>query len=132
VIDRDRAACIGSRAPGEQWRRLLPLVMLTVVVLIWSSNNIASKLVLRETSPGLLTLVRFTLTTVLFHLPAFLLIRPIPPLAWFPLWKPTACDSTGKRLAPESVYRGALAIRQPTETVGEQPASHRDDPAVPR
>src|SRR4051812_21398708 len=56
-------------------RSAFPLVMLTLVVLIWSSNNIATKLVMRETSPGLLTLVRFTLTTVLFHLPAFLLIR---------------------------------------------------------
>src|SRR4051812_19122055 len=62
-------------ADTERWRAILPLAMLTVVVLIWSSNNIASKLVLRETSPGLLTLVRFTLTTVLFHLPAFLFIR---------------------------------------------------------
>ena len=63
------------RRPTERWRGALPLLMLTVVVMIWSSNNIATKLVLHETSPGLLTLVRFTLTTVLFHLPAFLLIR---------------------------------------------------------
>jgi drug/metabolite transporter (DMT)-like permease len=49
--------------------------MLTLVVMIWSSNNIATKLVLQETSPGLLTLVRFTLTTLLFHLPAFFVIR---------------------------------------------------------
>src|SRR4051794_9192579 len=56
-------------------RKLLPLAMLTVVVMIWSSNNIATKLVLHEMSTGLLTLVRFTLTTLLFHLPAFLLIR---------------------------------------------------------
>jgi drug/metabolite transporter (DMT)-like permease len=65
---------VSSVNPGR-WRSALPLAMLTVVVLIWSSNNIASKLVLRETSPGLLTLVRFTLTTVMFHLPAFLFIR---------------------------------------------------------
>jgi drug/metabolite transporter (DMT)-like permease len=51
--------------------------MLTLVVLIWSSNNIATKLVLRETTPGLLTMVRFTLTTALFYLPAFFLIRKI-------------------------------------------------------
>src|SRR4051812_7394284 len=73
-------------ADTERWRAILPLAMLTVVVLIWSSNNIASKLVLRETSPGLLTLVRFTLTTVLFHLPAFLLIRrygaPLQRVDW--------------------------------------------------
>ena len=60
---------------GERFRSALPLVMLTVVVLIWSSNNIATKLVLRETTPGLLTLVRFTLTTLIFYLPAFFLIR---------------------------------------------------------
>lgn len=64
-----------STPSSGRWRSALPLAMLTVVVLIWSSNNIASKLVLREMSPGLLTLVRFTLTTVLFHLPAFLFIR---------------------------------------------------------
>ncbi len=56
-------------------RSALPLVMLTLVVLIWSSNNIATKLVLQETSPALLTLVRFTLTTVLFYLPAFFVVR---------------------------------------------------------
>src|SRR5688572_12176658 len=60
---------------GARVRAALPLVMLTLVVMIWSSNNIATKLVLQETSPGLLTLVRFTLTTLVFHLPAFLLIR---------------------------------------------------------
>ena len=60
---------------GERTRVVLPLVLLTVVVMIWSSNNIATKLVLREMSPGLLTLVRFTLTTALFHLPAFFVIR---------------------------------------------------------
>jgi len=60
---------------AERFRAYLPLLMLTIVVMIWSSNNIATKLVMRETSPGLLTLVRFTLTTLLFHLPAFLLIR---------------------------------------------------------
>jgi drug/metabolite transporter (DMT)-like permease len=60
---------------GDRVRMALPLVILTVVVMIWSSNNIATKLVMRETSPGLLTLVRFTLTTLLFHLPAFFAIR---------------------------------------------------------
>jgi drug/metabolite transporter (DMT)-like permease len=60
---------------AERFRGYLPLLMLTIVVMIWSSNNIATKLVMREASPGLLTLVRFTLTTLLFYLPAFLLIR---------------------------------------------------------
>jgi drug/metabolite transporter (DMT)-like permease len=74
---------------GERARVVLPLAMLTVVVMIWSSNNIATKLVLREVSPGLLTLVRFTLTAVLFHLPAFLLIRrfgqPLSRADWIKL-----------------------------------------------
>jgi drug/metabolite transporter (DMT)-like permease len=60
--------------PGRL-RSALPLVMLTIVVLIWSSNNIATKLVLQESSPALLTLVRFTLTTVLFYVPAFFVVR---------------------------------------------------------
>ncbi|MCC7372627.1 MAG: DMT family transporter [Chloroflexi bacterium] len=60
-----------------QVRAAIPLVMLTLVVLIWSSNNIATKLVLRETSPGLLMLVRFTVTTLVCYVPAFLLIRKI-------------------------------------------------------
>jgi drug/metabolite transporter (DMT)-like permease len=71
---------------AERRRRLVPLAMLTVVVMIWSSNNIATKLVLHEMSTGLLTLVRFTLTTLLFHLPAFLLIRrfgaPVSQAVW--------------------------------------------------
>jgi drug/metabolite transporter (DMT)-like permease len=74
---------------AERRRAILPLVILTVVVLIWSSNNIATKLVLQETSPGLLTLVRFTLTTVLFHLPAFFVIRrfgqPLSRSEWIKL-----------------------------------------------
>ncbi|MGE3269306.1 MAG: DMT family transporter [Chloroflexota bacterium] len=65
------------RPDAARLRAILPLVMLTLVVLIWSSNNIATKLVLRETTPALLTLVRFTLTTVIFYLPAFFFIRKI-------------------------------------------------------
>jgi drug/metabolite transporter (DMT)-like permease len=67
-----RLVC-ADRRPGAAF----PLVILTLVVLIWSSNNIATKIVLEELSPGLLTLVRFTLTTVVFHLPTFLVIRRI-------------------------------------------------------
>src|SRR5215216_2545220 len=74
---------------ARRFRGALPLVILTVVVLIWSSNNIATKLVLRETTPGLLTLVRFTLTTLLFHLPVFVLIRrfgqPLSRAEWIKL-----------------------------------------------
>lgn len=64
-----RPTAVRSRA-----RTLLPLVMLTVVVFIWSSNNIASKLTLREMSPGLLVLVRYTVAVLIFHLPVFLLL----------------------------------------------------------
>jgi drug/metabolite transporter (DMT)-like permease len=68
---------------------MLPLVILTIVVLIWSSNNIATKLVLQEISPALLTLVRFTLTTIVFYLPAFLLIprlgQPLSRADWLRL-----------------------------------------------
>jgi drug/metabolite transporter (DMT)-like permease len=74
--------------------------MLTLVVMIWSSNNIATKLVMRETSPGLLTLVRFTLTTLLFHLPAFFLIRrfgqPLSRADWITL---TIASLTGYALS---------------------------------
>ena len=85
---------------GERPRAALPLLMLTLVVMIWSSNNIATKLVMRETSPGLLTLVRFTLTTLLFHLPAFLLIRrygqPLSRSDWITL---TIASLTGYALS---------------------------------
>jgi len=64
---------LGSRF--QRFQSSLPLVMLTLVVLIWSSNNIVTKLVLHDSTPALLTLVRFTLTTVLFYGPAFLVIR---------------------------------------------------------
>ncbi len=59
----------------QRFQGSLPLVMLTLVVLIWSSNNIVTKLVLQDSTPALLTLVRFTMTTVLFWGPAFLVIR---------------------------------------------------------
>ena len=53
---------------------MLPLVMLAVVVFIWSSNNIASKLSLRDMTPELLFLFRSTAAVLLFHLPVFLLL----------------------------------------------------------
>lgn len=49
--------------------------MLTLTVLIWASNNIATKLVLLEVSAPTLTVFRFTLTAVVIHLPTFLLFR---------------------------------------------------------
>jgi drug/metabolite transporter (DMT)-like permease len=65
-----------------RWRKALPLVMLTAVVMIWSSNNIATKLALLHIEPGALALVRFTTVALLFHLPTFLLVRRLGrPLA---------------------------------------------------
>jgi drug/metabolite transporter (DMT)-like permease len=46
---------------------------LGLVVLGWSGNAIVGKIVLAEASPVLVSLVRFTLTGLLFYLPIFLL-----------------------------------------------------------
>ena len=61
-------ATLPTRVPA--WP-LLPLGMLAVVVFLWSSNNIASKLMLRDMTPGLLYLVRSTIAVAIFHLPVF-------------------------------------------------------------
>ncbi len=64
---------------GPDRRALLPFGILLVVVLIWASNTIVSKIVLREVSPPLLALVRFSLAAVAFYLPIFLLMRRVAP-----------------------------------------------------
>ena len=56
-------------------RSWLPLLALLVTVIIWASNNIVTKLILREASPGLVALVRFTLAGLLFYLPVFLALH---------------------------------------------------------
>jgi drug/metabolite transporter (DMT)-like permease len=56
-------------------RSSLPLLALVVAVLIWASNNIVSKVLLREASPALVATVRFTLAGLLFFLPAFLALH---------------------------------------------------------
>ena len=43
-------------------------------MLIWSGNTVVSKLVMHEVSPEQLTLVRFSLGVLAFHLPIFLLL----------------------------------------------------------
>lgn len=67
-------------------RSLLPLLILALVVLIWASNTIVSKLALQEATPVLLALVRFSLAGIGFHLPAFLVMRrlgsPMKPQEW--------------------------------------------------
>jgi len=66
---------------GDERRRLIPHVMLFVVVLIWSSNTVVSKIILRDVSPSLLALVRMSLAILPFHLPILLLfMRKGPPL----------------------------------------------------
>ena len=62
-------------------RTWLPLLALLITVLIWASNNIVSKLILRETTPTLLALARFTAAAIAFHLPLYLVMRRLgPPL----------------------------------------------------
>lgn len=56
-------------------RSWLPLVGLTLTILIWSSNNIVGKLILREASPMMVALVRFTLAGFLFYGPVFLVLH---------------------------------------------------------
>ncbi|MCC6179682.1 MAG: DMT family transporter [Chloroflexi bacterium] len=53
-------------------RSWLPLLALTVTVIIWASNNVISKVILREASPGLVALMRFSLAGLLFYGPVFL------------------------------------------------------------
>lgn len=53
----------------------LPLVVMLLTVVVWSGNNIVSKIILREASPLLVALVRFSLAGLLFHLPAFLVLH---------------------------------------------------------
>ena len=56
-------------------RTWLPLLGLLITVLIWASNNIVSKIILREASPVLVATVRFTLAGLLFYLPVFLALH---------------------------------------------------------
>lgn len=60
---------------GTDRRAVLPLLLLLIVVFIWSSNTIVSKVALREASPALLALVRFSLAALLLHLPGLLIMR---------------------------------------------------------
>ena len=68
-----------AHSPGADRRALLPLFVLALVVLLWASNTIVSKLALREATPALLALTRFSLAAVGFYLPTFLLMRRLAP-----------------------------------------------------
>ena len=99
-------------------RTALPLVMLTLVVLIWSSNNIATKLVLRETTPALLTMVRFTLTTLLFYLPAFFFIRKMgqPMSRAVVCWRRVGSGAMAARDTPMRPRRVPTPVRSTRAT----------------
>jgi drug/metabolite transporter (DMT)-like permease len=56
-------------------RLWLPLAGLLFTVLIWSGNAIVSKVIMREASPVLVSLVRFQLVGALFYVPVFLLLH---------------------------------------------------------
>lgn len=56
-------------------RAWLPLLAMMLTVIIWASNNIVSKIILRETTPIMVALVRFTLAGLFFYLPVFLLLH---------------------------------------------------------
>jgi drug/metabolite transporter (DMT)-like permease len=60
---------------GGSRRHLLPHLLLFLTVLIWSGNTVISKLVMHEVPPEQLTLVRFSLGVLAFHLPLFLVLR---------------------------------------------------------
>lgn len=53
----------------------LPLIAMILTVIIWGSNNIVAKFIIREASPLLIALVRFSVAAVLFHLPVFLILH---------------------------------------------------------
>jgi drug/metabolite transporter (DMT)-like permease len=48
---------------------------LAITVVIWASNNIVAKIIMRETSPLMVALLRFTLAGLLFYLPVFLALH---------------------------------------------------------
>ncbi|MCC6175348.1 MAG: EamA family transporter [Chloroflexi bacterium] len=70
--------------PDERGRWWLPHLLLFVVVLIWSSNTVVSKLILRDVAPAPLALVRFSIAVLTFHVPIFVvLLRVNAPLKQF-------------------------------------------------
>ena len=61
-----------SPLPAAAW---LPLAGLALTIVIWSSNNIVGKLIMREASPMMVALLRFTLAGLFFYLPVFLVLH---------------------------------------------------------
>jgi drug/metabolite transporter (DMT)-like permease len=65
-----------SHSPtGRAW---LPLAGLALTVVIWSSNNIVGKVIMREASPLMVALLRFTFAGLFFYLPVFLALHRGP------------------------------------------------------
>lgn len=54
------------------------MVGLAWTILVWSSNNIVAKVIMREASPLMVALLRFTLAGMLFYLPVFLILHRGP------------------------------------------------------
>ena len=101
--------------PGDQRRRLLlPHLLLFVVVLIWSSNTVVSKIVLRDVSPSLLALVRISMAVLPFHLPILLIyLRKGPPLQR-PEWVRLASIGMIGAATSATVYTFALSMTPAT------------------
>lgn len=117
-------AAVSAAERGLPRRSLLPLVLLALVVFLWSSNNIASKLTLREMSPALMVLVRYTFAIVLFHLPVFIFllrtghrvsVADVRRLGWLGLLGPagsTTCFTLGISMVP-ATYAGLMLMTGP-------------------
>src|SRR2546423_7701869 len=56
-------------------RLWLPLAGLAITIVIWASNNIVAKIIMRESSPVMVALLRFTLAGLIFYLPVFVALH---------------------------------------------------------
>src|SRR5439155_15419805 len=61
--------------PLPRQRSWLPFAGLGLTILIWASNNVVAKVIMRESSPVMVALLRFTLAGLLFYLPVFLTLH---------------------------------------------------------
>ncbi len=100
--------------PGDQRRRLLPHVLLFIVVLIWSSNTVVSKIALRDASPALLALVRISLAVLLVHLPILLVFLRIGPALRRDEWLRLVSIGTIGAATSATIYTFALSMTPAT------------------
>jgi drug/metabolite transporter (DMT)-like permease len=64
-----------SAASEQLTRAQVAGVALLMTTAIWAGSNVVGKVILREASPLSVLMVRFTLATALFYLPAFLILH---------------------------------------------------------